>query len=76
LFVFVLYLKKKKKLLKNPQIAARNLMPPTDDPTCDNLPLFALPMKFSLYPERATRPKAPDLDEHREQIIDSVRSKL
>ena len=64
-----IYVKKKKQI---------------DDPEVDNLPTYGNPMKLDGYDDPPTRPKAPDIDEHRAQILamldnnfdDGRRSKL
>lgn len=59
-------------MLQDPQVHARNMVVPTDDPSIDNLKYHGNPMKFSCYPDAKSRPKAPELDEHREQILKEI----
>jgi CoA:oxalate CoA-transferase len=57
------------KVLSDPQVIARNMVVSTEDPVAGVLALAGNPMKFSAFPDSATRPPAPELDGDREQIL-------
>eukprot|EP01083_Nonionella_stella_P075748 206024_1 len=56
-------------MVADPQVRARNMLVPTDDPELDNLRLQGNPIKFDCYPDPPIRPRAPRLDEHREELL-------
>jgi len=58
--------------LADPQVAARNMLLPVDDPEAPDLKVAGNPVKMSAFPDiRAHRP-APKLDGDREKILDSL----
>jgi CoA:oxalate CoA-transferase len=58
-----------KQALAHPQIKARNML--IDTELADGTPFKAAgnPIKLSAHPDPTTRPRAPKLDEHRDQIL-------
>jgi crotonobetainyl-CoA:carnitine CoA-transferase CaiB-like acyl-CoA transferase len=62
------------QVVKHRQLLHRNMIVPTDDPTTANVKLMGTPYKFREYPDMdpPTRPKAPMLDENRQEILDSI----
>jgi CoA:oxalate CoA-transferase len=56
-------------LVSDPQIAARGMIVEADDPEMGRLRMSGSPFKLSGYPERPTRPPAPNLDEARADIL-------
>jgi CoA:oxalate CoA-transferase len=57
------------KAATNPQIAARNMIVTLNDPEMGELKVCGNPIKVSGYPDSAERPPAPNLDEHRPDIL-------
>ena len=55
-------------VLADPQVAARNMIVHIDDES-GPFPTPGNPIKSSIFPDPATRPAAPRLDEHREAIL-------
>jgi CoA:oxalate CoA-transferase len=55
--------------LAHPQTAARNMLVDVEDPVTGPLKLAGNPMKFSNFPDPATREAAPDLDANRAAIL-------
>ena len=55
--------------LAHPQTAARNMLIAVDDPVTGPLELAGNPMKLSAFADPPTRPPAPDLDAHRDDIL-------
>lgn len=55
-------------VLADPQVAARNMIVHIDD-EAGPFPTPGNPIKSSIFPDPATRPAAPRLDEHREAIL-------
>ena len=55
-------------LFDNAQVAERNMLVSIDDPDAGGMRLAGLPIKMSAYPDRATRPPAPRLDEHGDRL--------
>ena len=53
----------------HPQVEARNMLIDVDDPVTGPLKLAGNPMKFSAFADPPTRPRAPDLDADREEIL-------
>ncbi len=53
----------------DPQIVARNMIVPIDDPALPGIKLAGLPIKMSAYPDVSSRPAAPDLDGQRARIL-------
>ncbi len=54
---------------ENPQIAARNMIVTLHDPEMGELKVCGNPIKVSGYPDPMERPPAPNLDEHRPDIL-------
>ena len=54
---------------QNPQIAARNMIVTLHDPEMGELKVCGNPIKISGYPDPMERPPAPNLDEHRPDIL-------
>lgn len=57
------------KAADNPQIAARNMIVTLHDPEIGELKVCGNPIKVSGFPDPAERPPAPNLDEHRPDIL-------
>ncbi len=57
------------QVLSDPQIAARNMVIKTDDPQAGTLKMAGNPIKLSAFDDPATRAPAPELDQHRNQIL-------
>jgi len=57
------------KAAGNPQIAARNMIVSLHDPEMGELKVCGNPIKVSGYPDPTDRPAAPNLDEHRGDIL-------
>lgn len=57
------------KVLADPQVQARNMVVSVDDPEAGRVVMAGNPIKFSAFPDFATRRPAPDLDEHRQQLL-------
>jgi CoA:oxalate CoA-transferase len=55
--------------LAHPQTAARNMLISVDDPVTGALELAGNPMKLSGFADPPTRPRAPDLDSDRDNIL-------
>jgi len=53
----------------DPQVLARNMILPLDDPKAPHLKVAGLPIKMSAYPEASSRPAAPDLDADRARLL-------
>jgi CoA:oxalate CoA-transferase len=60
------------KVLSDPQVIARNMVVSTEDPVVGELALAGNPLKFSSFPDPATRPPAPELDGDRVKILDML----
>ncbi|MET0544700.1 MAG: CoA transferase, partial [Caulobacterales bacterium] len=54
---------------ENPQVAARNMIATLQDPEMGELKVCGNPIKISGYPDSAQRPPAPNLDQHRPNIL-------
>ena len=54
---------------ENPQISARNMIVTLHDPEMGELKVCGNPIKVSGYPDSTERPPAPNLDEHRPDIL-------
>jgi CoA:oxalate CoA-transferase len=55
--------------LAHPQVAARNMLITVEDPDAGTLRLAGNPLKFSAFPDPATRDPAPALDGDRAEIL-------
>jgi CoA:oxalate CoA-transferase len=53
----------------DPQVLARNMIVPIDDPALPGIKVAGLPIKMSAYPDRDRRAAAPDLDADRARIL-------
>ncbi len=53
----------------NPQVQARNMVLPVDDPSVAPLMVAGMPIKMSAYPDAERRPAAPTLDGDRTRIL-------
>lgn len=60
------------KVVTDPQLIARNMFVEVDDPEMGKLKMSGNAMKISGYPDSATRPPPPNLDEARSQILDDL----
>ncbi len=56
-------------VLRDPQVAARNMVVTLDDPVAGKIAMAGNPVKLSAFPDPPTRSAAPELDAHREQIL-------
>jgi CoA:oxalate CoA-transferase len=61
------------QVLADPQIAARNMVIETLDPEAGTLRMAGNPIKLSAFDDPATRQPAPDLDQHRAAILNSLK---
>ena len=61
-------------VLADPQVKARNMVIRAQDPTAGEVRMAGNPIKLSAYPDPEERPPAPELDEHRQAIVDGERS--
>jgi CoA:oxalate CoA-transferase len=57
------------KVLADPQVISRNMLVRTEDPVAGLLTLAGNPLKFSAFPDPATRAPAPELDGDRALIM-------
>ncbi len=57
------------KLIAEPQIQARNMVVPVEDPHIPGLKVAGNPVKLSGFAEQASRPPAHALDEDREAVL-------
>jgi CoA:oxalate CoA-transferase len=62
------------QVLADPQIAARNMVIETHDPVVGSLRMAGNPIKLSAFDDPTTRQPAPDLDQHRDSILKSLKS--
>jgi CoA:oxalate CoA-transferase len=58
--------------LAHPQVAARNMLVTTEDPVAGTLTLAGNPLKFSAFPDPATRRAAPALDGDRASLLSEL----
>jgi CoA:oxalate CoA-transferase len=56
-------------VVRDPQVAARNMIVEVEDPKAGTVPLFGCPIKLSAFPDPHVRPTAPELDQHRASIL-------
>ncbi len=63
-----------KEVINDPQLIARNMFVKVDDPEMGELRMAGSAFKISGYPERLTRPPAPNLDEARSDILSELSS--
>ncbi len=56
----------------DPHLAARGMFVEVDDPEMGRLRMAGSPFKISGYPDRPTRPPAPNLDEARKDVLDEL----
>ncbi len=61
------------QVLNDPQIAARNMVIKTDDPQAGALNMAGNPIKLSAFDDPTTRAPAPELDQHRDQILANLK---
>jgi CoA:oxalate CoA-transferase len=57
------------EVIEDPQLAARNMFVTVDDPEMGRLRMSGSAFKISGYPDPATRPPAPNLDEARADVL-------
>ena len=57
-------------VLADPQVAARNMVIRAQDPVAGEVQMAGNPIKLSGYPDPTERPPAPELDQHRQAIVD------
>ena len=57
-------------VLADPQVAARNMVIRAVDPVAGEVKMAGNPIKLSAYPDPAERPPAPELDQHRQALVD------
>ena len=55
--------------VSDPHVVARNMIVPMEDEAFAGIKIAGLPIKMSAYPDRASRPAAPDLDADRARIL-------
>ena len=58
--------------LADPQVAARNMLLPVEDPQTPNLKVAGNPLKMSPFPDVTSHRAAPELDGDREAILGSL----
>jgi CoA:oxalate CoA-transferase len=56
-------------LLDDPQVAARNMVVPIDDPAAEGMKVAGNPIKLSGFDDPATRGAVPEIDADRERIL-------
>jgi CoA:oxalate CoA-transferase len=56
-------------VMRDPQLAVRNMLISVDDKNGGSVQMAGNPIKLSNYPEPAVRRAAPDLDQDRQQIL-------
>lgn len=56
-------------VLRDPQVAARNMVVTLDDPVAGKVAMAGNPVKLSAFPDSPTRDAAPELDAQREKIL-------
>jgi CoA:oxalate CoA-transferase len=56
-------------VVKDPQVAARNMIVEVDDPKAGRVKLFGSPIKMSAFEDSRERAPAPDLDQDRAKIL-------
>jgi CoA:oxalate CoA-transferase len=61
------------QVLADPQIAARNMVIETHDTEVGPLRMAGNPIKLSAFDDPTTRQPAPDLDQHRTDILNSLK---
>jgi len=57
------------KVLADPHVQARNMVVSTEDPLAGRLLMAGNPIKFSSFPDPASRASAPDLDGDRDRLL-------
>jgi CoA:oxalate CoA-transferase len=57
------------EVVKDPQLVSRNMFVTVDDPDMGELQMAGSAFKISGYPDRTTRPPAPNLDEARPDVL-------
>lgn len=60
------------QVLADPQVRARNMLVRVDDPQAGTLEMAGNPIKFSDYPDPATRPAVPELDADRAALLSEL----
>jgi CoA:oxalate CoA-transferase len=60
------------EVVRDPQVAARNMIVEVDDPTAGRVQLFGCPIKMSVFDDPHLRASAPDLDGDRERILQQL----
>jgi CoA:oxalate CoA-transferase len=58
----------------HPQTIARNMIVSIDDPITGPMKVSGNPIKISGFEDPTTRSPAPNLDEHRDQILDEIKA--
>ena len=58
----------------HPQTIARNMIVSIDDPITGPMKVSGNPIKISGFDDPTTRSPAPNLDEHRDQILDEIKT--
>jgi CoA:oxalate CoA-transferase len=58
----------------HPQTIARNMIVSIDDPITGPMKVSGNPVKISGFEDPTTRSPAPNLDEHRDQILDEIKA--
>ena len=62
------------KASSHPQTIARNMIVSIDDPITGPMKVSGNPIKISGFEDPKMRPPAPNLDEHRDQILDEIKA--
>lgn len=56
---------------KDPQVLARHMLINMDDPVLEDIKVTGNPVKMTNVPEMESRPHAPDIGEHNEEVLGS-----
>jgi CoA:oxalate CoA-transferase len=60
-------------VVKDPQVAARNMIVEVEDPTAGRVKMFGNPIKMSAFDDPRERTPAPDLDQDRVKILKELK---
>ncbi len=60
------------QVVNHPQVAARNMLVTARDPAAGTVTMAGNPVKTSAFTDPAERPPAPELDQHRREILQEL----
>ncbi len=60
------------QVVRHPQVAARNMLVSARDPQAGTVTMAGNPVKTSAFADPESRPPAPELDQHRRQILQEL----